>query len=73
MVGSVKRPVKELKGFKKIILKSGESKTVTITLKASELGFYNKQMVYAAEPGTFKVFFGGSSEGGLEGNFELMK
>lgn len=73
LAGSLTRPVKELKGFSKVAIKAGESKTVYFTLHADDLAFYNRDMVRQAEPGTFKVFAGGSSAGGLESGFELVK
>jgi beta-glucosidase len=73
LVGSLTRPVKELKGFRKIMLKAGESKTVSFTLRADDLAFYNAKMVRQAEPGEFKLMVGGSSASGLEGAFELVK
>ncbi|MGB3075531.1 MAG: glycoside hydrolase family 3 C-terminal domain-containing protein, partial [Chitinophagales bacterium] len=73
LVGSLTRPVKELKGFNKISLKAGESKTVSFTLHADDLAFYNVKMIRQAEPGEFKVYAGGSSAGSLEGSFELVK
>jgi beta-glucosidase len=71
LVGSVTRPVKELKGFKRIYLQSGQTKTVTFDLPTSELGFYDIHMQYAVEPGDFKVWVGCNSSEGLEGDFEL--
>jgi beta-glucosidase len=62
LVGSVTRPVKELKGFQKIQLKEGEAKTVTFTLKEEDLKFYTADMTFKAEPGEFEVFIGGSSD-----------
>lgn len=73
LVGSLTRPVRELKGFEKISLKAGERKTVSFTLHADDLAFYNVKMERQAEPGEFKVFAGGSSTGGLEASFELVK
>ncbi len=73
LVGSLTRPVKELKGFNKVMLKAGESKTLSFTIDADDLAFYNRDMVNQAEPGMFKVFAGGSSISGLEGSFELVK
>src|SRR5262245_24129414 len=69
MVGSVTRPVRELKGFQRIALKAGEKKTVGFKLTSSELGFYNRENRFVVEPGEFKVFVGNSSEGGLEAGF----
>lgn len=70
-VGSLARPIKELKGFELVALKKGESKTVTFTLTDKELGFYNNEGQYLVEPGTFKVFVGSSSEKVQEAGFEL--
>jgi len=70
-VGSVTRPVQELKGFEKIMLKSGESQTVKFTLTDKELGFYNNQGKFVVESGAFDVMVGGSSAEVLKGEFEL--
>jgi beta-glucosidase len=61
MVGSVTRPVKELKGFQKITLKPGESKQVTFTIGKNQLGFYHQDLTWGAEPGDFQVMIGGNS------------
>jgi len=61
LVGSVTRPVKELKGFQKISLKSGETKTVNFMIGIKELSFYNSELKFVAEPGEFHVFAGGNS------------
>jgi len=68
---SVTRPVKELKGFKKIGLKPGEEKTVEFTLTPEDLAFYNRDWEWTTEPGTIKVFVGGDSQNTLEAEFEL--
>jgi len=73
LVGSLTRPVKELKGFKKISLKAGESKTVVFTLKSDDLAFYNQRMIRQAEPGSFKLYVGGNSVDCLETRFELAR
>jgi beta-glucosidase len=65
--------VKELKGFQKVFLKSGESKTITFNLTADDLRFYNDQLQYIYEPGDFKVFVGGSSADLKEAGFTLTK
>ena len=70
-VGSVVRPVKELKGFELVPLKAGETKTITFTLDNSTLGFYDNDGNYLVEPGDFKIFVGGSSVTNLEADFEL--
>ena len=61
MVGSISRPVSELKGFQKVMLKKGESKTLTFRLAPDALKFYNNDLKFAAEPGDFQVMVGGNS------------
>lgn len=73
MVGSVTRPVKELKGFEKIALKKGEKKTVTFEISEEDLRFYNIDMEFTAEPGDFEVFVGGSSATEMKDKFVLVK
>ena len=72
MVASVTRPVKELKAFKKVYLKKGEQATVSFSLTANDLKFYNENMIYNYEPGEFKVFVGGNSRDLIEEKFELL-
>ena len=72
-VASVVRPVKELKGFQKIYLMPGETKTVTFIIEKEKLSFYNQQMQWVAEPGEFDVMIGTSSEKiKLKSSFELL-
>jgi len=71
MVGSVTRPVKELKGFQKIFLKKGETRTVEFTLTEKDLRFYNGNLKLVSEPGDFKVFVGTNSVQTLEAPFVL--
>lgn len=71
-VGSVTRPVKELKCFKKLLLKKGEKKTVEFELTADDLRFYNIDMKFVAEPGDFEVSAGGSSVTDLKDKFVLV-
>ena len=71
LVGSLTRPVKELKGFKRVSLKAGEKRTVTFTLKPEQLGFYNINNKFVVEPGDFKVWIGQSSADGLEVDFTV--
>ncbi len=71
MVGSVTRPLKELKGFQQLFLKAGESKTVTFNITVEELKFYNAELEWDYEPGEFRVFVGGSSRDVKEGKFVL--
>ncbi len=73
LVGSVTRPVRELKGFELVPLKAGESKTITFNLSKNELGFFNNDGDFIVEPGKFQVFVGGSSITKLEKSFELIK
>ncbi|WP_241622213.1 beta-glucosidase BglX [Rosenbergiella australiborealis] len=60
-VASISRPVKELKGFQKVTLQPGESKTVSFTLDKDDLSFWNQEMKYVAEPGEFIVMIGTDS------------
>ncbi len=71
LVGSVTRPVKELKGFEKVMINAGETETITFRLSPKDLEFYNINKEWVAEPGKFKVFVGGSSESVQEAEFEL--
>lgn len=70
-VGSITRPVKELKGFKKLMIKGGTSQKVTFTINQKDLAFYRKDFTYGTEPGSFKVFVGTNSSDLLMGQFEL--
>jgi beta-glucosidase len=71
-VTSVTRPVKELKGFQKVLLQPGEKKTVKFTLTPEELAFYDRNMERRVEPGTINVMVGSSSEQiKLRGSFEV--
>ncbi len=71
LAGSITRPVKELKGFRKIMLQPGESKEVTFTISDSDLAFYGADLKLKAEPGDFKLWIGTNSSEGLEGAFVL--
>lgn len=73
MVGSIVRPVKELKGFQKIMLKAGETKTLTFTITEEMLKFYNADLQHVAELGDFEVFVGNSSANVKEADFKLIK
>lgn len=57
-MASISRPVKELKGFKRIMLKAGETQTVTFPIEVKALTFWNAKMQQVAEPGKFKVMIG---------------
>ena len=71
-VGSVTRPVKELKAFQRVELKAGESKTVTFTLPVSDLAFWRYDMSYGVEPGDFKLWVGTNSAEGLSADFTVI-
>jgi beta-glucosidase len=71
VVGSISRPVKELKGFQKVMLKKGERKTLTFRLTPDDLKFYNNDLKFAAEPGDFEVFVGGNSRDVQTASFKL--
>lgn len=73
LVGSVTRPVKELKGFKKVMLKRGEEKSVQFTIHEKDLRFTTADMKFKSEPGKFKAFVGANSADALEKEFELVE
>lgn len=73
LVGSVTRPVKELKGFQKILFNPGEEKTITFTLNKDHLAFYTASMEYKAEPGEFEVYVGTNSAEHLTAKFSLIE
>ena len=70
-VASLTRPVKELKGFQRISLAAGATKTVQFTLGADHWGMYNQQMEWVVEPGEFDVWVGPHSQEGLEQSFRI--
>ncbi|MBE8720457.1 beta-glucosidase BglX [Sphingobacterium pedocola] len=72
LVGSVTRPVKELKGFQKIFLKKGERKTISFKLTEKDLKYYNQSLEYVAESGDFKLFIGPNSTDTKEIDFKLL-
>ncbi|NOS92140.1 MAG: beta-glucosidase, partial [Cyclobacteriaceae bacterium] len=71
LVGSVTRPIKELKGFEKAIIKAGETKTVTFKITNEQLSFYRQDLSYGSEPGKFQLFVGGNSRDVKQAEFEL--
>jgi beta-glucosidase len=71
LVGSVTRPVKELKNFQKILLQPGESKDVSFTLTQRDLSFFRKDMSFGVEPGKFEVYIGGNSRDVKKAGFAL--
>ena len=73
MVGSITRPLKELKGFQKIFLKKGESKKIVFTIGINDLKFYNSDLKWAAEPGDFELMIGTNSDQVNKAGFKLLK
>jgi len=73
VIGSVTRPIKELKGFQKIELKAGESKTVSFSITPEELKFYNYDLKYDWEPGEFIIMIGGNSRDVKSGKVNWVK
>ncbi|MCR1023425.1 beta-glucosidase BglX [Cellulophaga baltica] len=71
VVRSITQPVKQLKGFKKVMLKKGETKQVTLTLTPEDLKFYNSNLEFVAEPGDFEIYVGTNSEATLTAKFSL--
>lgn len=71
LVGSVTRPVKELKGFEKIFIKAGESKTVNFKITPELLKFYNYDLKFVYEPGDFDLMIGGNSHDVKSAKFTL--
>jgi beta-glucosidase len=71
---SLIRPILELKDFQKIKLAAGETKTISFIIDNQKLSFYNNQLEFTSEPGTFNLFIGASSEDiRLKSSFELVK
>ena len=72
-VGSIVRPVKELKDFKKLFLNAGETKTIRFVIDKQKLSFYNQQLQWVAEPGDFDLMIGSSSDDiRVKQSFELL-
>ena len=72
LVGSVTRPVKELKAFERISLKAGESRTVTVDIPVQDLAFYGLDMVKKVEPGDFQLWVAGDSASGDPVSFKVL-
>jgi beta-glucosidase len=72
LVGQVTRPVRELKGFRRVTLEPGESKRVTFEVPVKVLGFHDLNMHYVVEPGDFRVWIGPNAYEGLQGAFEVI-
>ena len=73
LVGSVTRPVKELKGFKKVMIRRGDEKTINFIIKEKDLRFTAADMKFKSEPGLFKVYVGTNSVDLIESQFELVE
>ena len=71
LVGTVTRPVKELKGFDKVFIKKGETKTVSFTISEEDLKFYNSELEFLSEAGAFEVFVGTDSTTEMKLKFEF--
>lgn len=72
LVASQTRPVKELKGFQKVWIEKGKSKTVEFEISEEDLKFYNQKLDFISEPGKFKVYIGTNSRDVQEAEFELI-
>ncbi len=72
LVASVSRPVRQLKGFQKVVLDPGQSREVTFTLTPADLAFHRADMSYGTEPGGFRVFAGGDSTATTSARFTLV-
>lgn len=73
LVASISRPVKELKGFQKVFLKAGESKTITFDISTEDLKFYNYNIEFDWEPGEFEIMVGGNSRDLVKGKMNWEK
>jgi beta-glucosidase len=71
LVGSVTRPVRELKGFRRLRIKPGQKQTVEFALRTEDLAFYNERMQLVTEPGAFQVWMAPDSARGLRGEFRV--
>jgi beta-glucosidase len=72
LVGSVTRPVRELKGFRRVRVEPGETATVSFELHTDQLAFYGRSLRRATEPGEFHAWIGGSSDAGLGIGFRIL-
>jgi beta-glucosidase len=73
IVGSITRPVKELKRFKHVFLKSGETKEISFKISSKDLEFVNHKIIKAAEEGAFNLWVGPNAAQGLKTSFTLQK
>ncbi len=72
MVGDVTRPVKELKGFRKVLIRKGETVTVTFKIMTADLSYYHRDMSFTYDPGDFEIFIGTSSENNRMNRFKIL-
>ena len=72
LVGNVTRPIRELKGFRRVKLEAGESTRVAFTLHTDQLAFYDRRMTLVTEPGKFHAWIGGDSDAELQTEFEVI-
>ena len=72
MVASVSRPLRELKAFRRVTLKPGESKAIDLPIAIKDLWFMGLDMKPVVEPGTFRVYVGPNSAEGQEASFECI-
>jgi len=73
LVGNVTRPVRELKGFKRVALEAGQTITVALELQTDDLAFYGRDQRLVVEPGDFHLWVGGSSETELRSEFRIVE
>ena len=73
LIGSITRPLKELKAFQKVFLRSGESRKLEFALTTHDLGFFHPDLSFYCEPGFFKVMVGGNSDRTLEAEFQVIE
>ena len=71
LVGSLTRPVRELKGFERVTLGPGEARRVSFRLHTDDLAFHDRESRRVTEPGAFRVWIGPDAASGLEGGFEV--
>ena len=67
------RPVKELKGFQRVMLQPGEKRRVEFTLMHDHLAFWNRDLRFVVEPGEFRVMVGSNSRDVIEAKFEVVE
>lgn len=71
VVGSVTRPVRELKGYRKLMIPAGQSRRVQFTIQPRDLAFYRADMTFGTEEGEFRLFVGGDSNASRQATFRL--